>query len=199
MKNVVTTGKGPERRDDGLEQPDPESDIAWWASRARDGDRQAIESLIRRSYARVLALCQARLLRRVDAEDAAQEVFVRAIRGLAEIRAPEAVGGWFRGIAVHVCADMLRRSYRTTEICSAADLFETEDSVERADERQFVVECVHELPEELREVVLLFYFDSMSYEQIAQWLGVARSTVNERLSRAREQLRRRLLAGRRES
>ncbi len=74
-----------------------------------------------------------------------------------------------------------------------------EDSVERADERQFVVDCVHELPEELREVILLFYFDSMSYEQIAHWLGVARSTVNERLSRAREQLRRRLLAGRRES
>ncbi len=93
-----TTGTGPDRRDGGLEQPDPESDITWWASRARDGDRQAIESLIRRSYARVLALCQARLLRRVDAEDAAQEVFVRAIRGLAEIRAPEAVGGGFEAL-----------------------------------------------------------------------------------------------------
>lgn len=194
-----------------MEQPDPEADISWWAVRAREGDRRAIESLIRRSYPRVLALCRARLLRRADAEDATQEVFLRAIRGLTEIRSPEAVGGWFRGIALHVCADMLRRSQKSVqrssfaeadthpEVCGFGAVDVNVDAVDTTDEHQFLVQCVHSLSEELREVILLFYFDNMTYEQISNWLGVARSTVNERLSRAREQLRRKLLTGRSES
>ncbi len=57
------------------------------------------------------------------------------------------------------------------------------------DEQQQLIHLVHRLEEELREVVLLHYFDELTYDQIAQWLGIARSTVNERLAKSRHRLK----------
>ena len=52
--------------------------------------------------------------------------------------------------------------------------------------------CVDELPDDWREVVLLHYFNEMTYDEMAEWLGVARATVNERLRKGRERLRQRM-------
>ena len=67
------------------------------------------------------------------------------------------------------------------------------DSTDNEEREQLAV-LIADLPEDQREALLLYYYQEMSYDEMAQWLGVARSTVNDRLSKARRQLKRKLLA-----
>lgn len=170
--------------------------------RALSGDGSAFGLLVRRWYRPVLALCQSRLVSSADAEDAAQESFLRAHQQLPQLRQPSRFGGWLRGIAAHVCIDLIRKLSRT--VTPAGDVAEAAaptagpaHAVEDSDERQHLVRMIHELPETNREVLLLHYFDEMTYDEMAAWLGVARATVNERLSKGRAMLRRRLLQSQR--
>ena len=127
----------------------------------------------------------------MDAEDATQETFSRALPRIDEVRNPSAIGGWLRAIAQHVCVDLIRRNCRRKT--EPIDLFPVAAPSESSEEREQLAAMIAELPDDLREVLLLYYYQDMSYDEMAAWLGVARSTVNDRLSRARQQLKRRLL------
>lgn len=146
-------------------------------------------------YRRVYAQCHALLLSATDAEDATQETFVRAWSCLSELRAASAMNSWLRNIARNVCVDMIRRNQiRRTE---AAELHEVgvaagSECLAKSEECEHVMHHVTALPEELREVVLLHYYEQLTYDQMADWLGVARSTVNERLAKARLLLKQQL-------
>ena len=168
--------------------------------RAAAGDIAAYGELARRWYYRILAYCQARVISGHvhDAEDLAQEVFVRGFAQLNSLANPDLYGPWLRGISNHVCADRGRERHREERQCddlesqwdaSSAEPLET--TIE-ADERDFVIRQVAAIPEELREVVLLHYYEKQTYDEMAQWLGVSRATVNERLAKARALLRIRL-------
>ena len=145
-------------------------------------------------YRRVFAFCHSRLISSFDAEDATQETFVRALSRIHELRAQAAMGGWLRQIAHNVCVDTIRRQKVRQTL--STDLNEvagksTEPACKR-ESREHLVHLVHALPESLREIVLLHYYESMTYDQMASWLNVARSTVNDRLSKARQLLKQQL-------
>lgn len=160
---------------DSAPAPDPENqlDVQFW-------------------YRRVYALCQSRLRIAADAEDATQETFLRGYSQLGELRDSKAFGGWLRTIASNVCVDFVRR--QSVRKATDADLHPiVDDNTHCTDDHNAMVrKLVQELPEPLAEIVLLHYYDEMTYDQMAEWLGVARSTVNERLSKARALLRRQL-------
>ena len=166
---------------------------------AMTGDNDAIRLWIQQWYRRVYAQCQAMLISQADAEDATQETFLRGISRMHELRSAASVGSWLRGIAHHVCVDTVRRKEvrKTTrqpvEQCSPSSADDPQDCVQRDEQTRHLVGLIHKLPESLREVILLHYYDEMTYDEMAQWLGVARSTVNERLGKARKLLRRELL------
>lgn len=145
-------------------------------------------------YRRVFAFCHSRLISPADAEDATQETFVRALARLHELRSPAAMGGWLRQIAHHVCVDTIRR--QRVRQTSPANLDEVAGIPSEAacarESREQLVRLVHSLPESLREIILLHYYESMTYDQMAIWLNVARSTVNDRLSKARSLLKKQL-------
>ncbi len=148
-------------------------------------------------YRRVYALCQSRLISAADAEDAAQETFVRGLARIGELRSAEALGGWLRQIANNVCIDMIRRQKvrqtSATDVQSVPDDHVTEATTKR-DEREHLIALIGALPEPLREIILLHYYDNMTYDEMAAWLNVARSTVNERLSKARHLLKLQLVS-----
>jgi RNA polymerase sigma-70 factor (ECF subfamily) len=73
-----------------------------------------------------------------------------------------------------------------------AVIVEASGSTLADDERAIIVQQVAAIPEDLREVVLLRYYEDLTYDEMARWLGVARATVNERLAKARALLRIRL-------
>lgn len=168
---------------------------------ARGGQRAAGEQLARRWSARVLAMCCARIGCSNAAEDLAQEVLFRGLRGLAALEDPAKFGPWLRGIALRVCGDWLR-SRSTAEVPFSRlgndpvdPLDQTETPPERLedeDTRRRLLTEIHTLPEDLREVILLHYFDDLTYDETASLLGVSRATVNARLAKARELLARRL-------
>ena len=162
------------------------------------GDRSAREALARRYAPRVLAVCRAKAGRDA-AEDLAQETLIRGLRSVGSLGDPGRLGAWLRGIARHVCADWARRRRgvrRFSELSPAADF--AADAAGPADVAEAVEQtadlhaAVDGLPPDLRETLLLFYFDDLTYDQIAATLGVARATVNARLAKARAALARRL-------
>jgi RNA polymerase sigma-70 factor, ECF subfamily len=107
----------------------------------------------------------------------------------------ESIGAWLRSVAKHVCIDVIRRNQRREcdvlpdDVSAGCSRSEPSSLCCERDEQQQLVYMIHQLDEELREVVLLHYYEALTYDQIALWLGVARSTVNERLSKARKRLR----------
>ncbi len=134
---------------------------------------------------------------RCDAEDATQETFIRGLRQVRELRSTDAMGGWLRSIARNVCVDIIRRNTVRQTTANRVELLpDKSNAPDSTDQAQQLTALIAQLPEPLREVVLLHYFDQKTYDEMAEWLGVARSTVNDRLSRARNMLKNMMLSSR---
>lgn len=164
------------------------------------GDTAAYGTLARRWFYRILAFCQSRLVTHDihAAEDLAQEVLIRGFSDLRTLVDPDHFGAWLRGVARHVCSDWGRRYVREPEQDESGTWSHESstaipvDIAAANDERRVVLEQLSTIPEELREVVLLHYYETLTYDEMARWLGVSRATVNERLAKARALLRVRL-------
>ena len=174
------------------------------------GRREAYEELVRRWAPRVLAICHARVGRRGMAEDLAQEALLRGYVGLRSLSDAEKFGAWLHGIAIRTCLDWLKAKERTqvnfsdlgaaggdAAVASAgpdggAD--SPSSRIEKEDEVNQLLAEVEALPEEYRKVIMLYYYDDVTYRDIADVLGVSAATVNLRLTKARALLRRRLSA-----
>ena len=171
--------------------------------RALDGERRAFEQLARRWAGSVLAVCHARVSRRDVVEDLAQEALLRGLQRLPTLKNPDSFGAWLRGIAVHVCQDW-QRSRTAREVLLSApggngdrsacvgDDQSADCVLEAVEENTRLLDEVQALPAELREVVLLYYYDDLTYDQLATLLGVSKTTVNSRLAKARAMLQRQL-------
>lgn len=167
------------------------------------GGASAYEELVRRWAGRVLALCHARVRSAHLAEDLAQESLMRAYRALGTLAEPEKFGSWLRGIAVRACLDWLKSRQSGLvpftvlgETACAEDIADGElapgAGLEQEDEVQRLLAAVESLPAELSEVVMLYYYNDLTYHDLAALLGVSPATVNARLTRARALLRLRL-------
>jgi len=172
---------------------------------ARAGRREAYEDLVRRWAPRVLAFCHARVARADAAEDLAQETLFRGWARLSTLSEPEKFGSWLQGIALRASLDWLKSRARKQVPFSvlqgaSSDIEELlpsreesgEGSIEAAEDRGELLREVEALPEEHRIVLLLYYYEDVTYQDIAAMLGVSAATVNARLTKARATLRRRL-------
>ncbi|MDB5295871.1 MAG: sigW 3 [Phycisphaerales bacterium] len=178
---------------------------------ARGGSAAAYGQLARRHAVRVLAACHARAGRSA-AEDLAQEVLLRGLRALPTLADPDKFGPWLLGIAARTCLDWLKSAKRSEVSLDAlggsrdgtaagGDAFlasADEDPCGAAGDRREQAERltteVDRLPPVYREVVLLYYHQDCTYQQLADLLGVSPATINARLTRARAMLRARLMA-----
>lgn len=163
---------------------------------AQAGDRAAFAVLVARNRDTVYAYALARLRNREEAEDVAQETFVRAYLGLCRLRGPDAWEAWVMRIARNLCHDTLRRKrLRQTEPIDV-DWLDDSPSPEMlalaGERRRELGRAVAELPETLRIPVLMHYASGRTYREIAAALGLPQSTVVGRVARALLQLRRRL-------
>jgi RNA polymerase sigma-70 factor (ECF subfamily) len=171
---------------------------------ALDGRTDARNELVERWSARVLAFCHSQVRCRQTAEDLAQESLLRACRALHTLSEPEKFGAWLRGIALRVCLDWHKsKATRQVDFGSLGgerdpeQLLVESDSVpeqlfDRRQQQRRLLAAVDELPEECREVILLYYYQDVTYRDLAQQLGTSAATINARLTRARALLRERL-------
>lgn len=152
----------------------------------RNSDRQAYADLVRAHSGRVFAICLGMLANRHDAEDVAQQTFLRGLMQIRTLRHTERFGPWIAAIARNLCIDATRRSGRLTP--PLADIQAQERTIDSEDSRRLEA-ALAKLSSDYRVPLLLFYFDGRSTASIGQTLGMSQAAVQTRLSRARRQLR----------
>ena len=167
------------------------------------GQAEAYAELVRRWMPRVLAVCHARVRRADAAEDLAQEALLRGYRALGTLTHPERFGAWLHGIALRACLDWLKARERGTVPFSALGGCDPDGlphprdgndvpALDRDDERRRLLAEVEALPQEYRTVIMLYYYENVTYRELAEALGVSPATINARLTKARALLRARL-------
>ena len=128
---------------------------------------------------------------RSSSEDITQEVFLRAFKSIEQLRDPLAERGWLLAITRNEFARWCRlaAAHRTTSTDEdVADRVEGKESdLER---RDWVQAAIEQLPAEFRSVVMMYYFEQLSYTEIAESLVIPIGTVMSRLSRAKSHLKR---------
>ncbi len=155
------------------------------AIRARDGDRHAAEQFIRAAQQPVLDLCR-HLGDPDNAEDLAQEVFVRALRSLPRFRNDGSARAWLMTIARHTCADAVRSKTRWRKRITPVELPEiAEPDLTGAVDNDLLLAS---LAPDRREVMVLTQLAGLSYADAADVLGCPIGTVRSRVARARSDL-----------
>jgi len=130
--------------------------------------------------------CLLQLKNAADAEDALQEVFLKRLYRAPAFDSPEHEKRWLYRVALNQCRDELRRKRRTEVPLEEAALLAMPEA-----ERELVAQ-VAALPEKLRTVIHLHYYEGYSIKEIAAVLRIRPGTVGSRLSRGREILKQRL-------
>ena len=146
------------------------------------GDVAAIEDLYRRQYRRFLRVAIAVVGSPDAAADAVQEAFARALRERHSLRSDEALSAWVWRMVLNAAIDQQRRTKR--EVSREAP----EGAVE-LDELGDLRPAVPALPDRQRHALFLRHYADLSYDEIAEVLGVARGTVAAALHAAHETLR----------
>ena len=125
---------------------------------------------------------------RTDAEELTQEAFFQAYRSRTTLRDVEAVKGWLVGILRHCYAQMRRKHASAAEI-SIEEMAHSLEHPERPDTEILALhQSLAKLEERYRVPVVMFYFQDLSYRDIAEALELPIGTVMSRLSRARKLL-----------
>jgi RNA polymerase sigma-70 factor (ECF subfamily) len=167
---------------------------------AASGDRDAFTDLVVRHQARVFNLARALVGDDGEAEDVAQEVFIRAFRSLHAFRGDSTFRTWLHRIAVNVARSHLRERARHAggwwpwrrhdRDRAAVDPEPTHEGFEAdVHRRQAIDRALATLPADLRMAVTLRDVEGLGYREIAEALHVPIGTVESRIFRARQRLR----------
>lgn len=178
-------------------------------ARALEGDLPSFERLVSRYQNKIMGYSARMLSDHHEAEDVAQEVFIKAFRSLDSFRGESSFSTWLYRIATNLCIDRLRKKKRSPQQAYSLDepIDKEEDkggrevpdysgeptrAIEREELRRRVREVMAEMPEKLRAVLIMCDMQGMAYEDIAKALDCPIGTVKSRLFHARADLGRRL-------
>jgi RNA polymerase sigma-70 factor, ECF subfamily len=171
--------------------------------RARGNDADALGEIYRRFVRRVFGLCRYMLNSRESAEDATSEVFLKLQHSVESYDGSIPFSRWLLRVAGNQCIDALRRRQRGMKVfvevedgTAVIDAVSSEPSplgaVISAEERAQVRDTIARLPENYRVPLILRYYGELSYDEIAQELGMEKNNVAALIFRAKKELRRRL-------
>ena len=177
---------------------DPRSDELL-VEESKKGNREAFSELVRRHQNAVYSLCYRTVGHPLEAEDLAQETFLRLYRALRTFRRGARLRPWLHKIAVNVCLDALRKRKDTTlsldELSEGSSLPPSpsggtlpEEACLAGEAQARLQQALLQLPGDYRLVLVLRYVEELSYQEIAGALGVPLSTVETRIFRAKKLL-----------
>jgi RNA polymerase sigma-70 factor (ECF subfamily) len=162
------------------------------------GETSAFGAIVEKYWNMVVALALSKISDAAEAEDIAQESFLKAYSQLASLRDPSRLAGWLSKITIQQCSNSLRRTVRHRRAlgCKATP-------IEALDEQpaltanpglthkqiRFIRQTVRRLPEKFRTMIVMRFVADLSTVQIAEQLGKRPGTVRVRLHRAYKLLR----------
>ena len=164
-----------------------DNDITVLIKKSQRGDAAAMEELLRAAYTPVYYQCRRFLKTGADAEDMTQETFERFFRSLKQYRHYGKAANYLYVIAANTCHDYHRKH---KEIATETMPEQADTRADNAEERLDVQMAFKRLPEEVREVAVLYFLQEQKQKDIAVMLGIGLPLVKYRIRRARE-----LLAG----
>ena len=176
-------------------------ETADWVRRAREGDRGAFDLLVRQ-HERMVLRTALRMLARLDqAEDAAQETFLRLHKYLSRFDASRELGPWLHRMAVNVCHDIASRSRRGVVVpleeaesaprgAAPGGQQDIEEAVARDERRRLVQAALSTLPERERAAIVLRDIEGLSSPEVARILGSSEGTVRSQVASARLKIKR---------
>ena len=174
-------------------------------ARCQEGDMKAAEALFHRYHAPIHALVARMVGQGPEAEDLVQEVFLKAFRGIGGFRGASSFKTWLYQIATNTCLNHLAKAERRYHHDSldqpvgeegeatlgdrlASTAIQPEEAALASDVYRRVEEAVNRLSPEFRSVLVLRDLQDLSYEEVADTLGINLGTVKSRLARARKQV-----------
>jgi len=197
-----TTAKGPQPREGETRQMEG-LDLETVIERARGHDAEALGEIYRRYVQRVFGLCRYMLESRESAEDATSEVFLKLQRSIDSYDGSIPFPRWLLRVAGNQCIDALRRRQRGRQVlveveheAAVMEAISREPSplgaVLSAEVRAQVRDTIARLPQNYRVPLVLRYYSELSYDEIAQQLGLERNYVAALIFRGKQEMRRRL-------
>ncbi|HJT24707.1 MAG TPA: RNA polymerase sigma factor [bacterium] len=165
----------------------------------KSGQKELYADLVREYHKKVMGYCLSMLQNHTEAEEAAQDIFVKAYRNLPKFKGNSAFSTWLYRITTNHCLDVLRKRNRRKTYSLDALVEEEGDSVHRLfasdpvaasqmENRDLAGKILSTLPEDYRMILTLREADGLEYQEIAQTLDCSLDAVKGRLSRARRQL-----------
>jgi len=167
-----------------------------WVLQARHGNQEAFARLVQAYQMPVYNLAYRMLGNATDAEDATQETFVRAYTRLDTYETGRKLSSWILSIAAHYCVDRLRRRHSGQVSIEESQSLQwmadgkpkPEEQVIEEERDKAVRTVLDALPPPYRIVIVLRYWQDLSYEEIAQITDSTESAVKSRLHRARQMM-----------
>lgn len=167
----------------------------YWAEQARQTP-DAFAELVARYQDRIYNYAYRMTGSREDAQDLAQETFIRVYTHLDRFRVEERFSPWIYRITTNLCLNHLKRRKRNIPLLPDSADFDgpvsPDNALEASEERLILQQAILSLPEHYRAVILLRHVEELSYDEIAQATELPLGTVKTRLFRARELLQHQL-------
>ncbi|WP_244971252.1 RNA polymerase sigma factor [Vallitalea guaymasensis] len=173
--------------------------------KAKKGDKDAFEKLIIKYEKRVYNIAYQMFGNEHDANDMAQEVFIKIYKSLDKFNFKSSFSTWIHRITVNTCIDEYRKKKKNNKVESMDESMEQQDGVihkqfvdkgltpeEKVIKNEnilFIRESINELKEEHKMIIILRDIKGYSYDDIADILGISIGTVKSRISRARLSLK----------
>ena len=184
----------------GVADADERAEERQWLDRCAEGDERAVRWVLNRYRDRVVRLATHVLHNPREAEDVAQEAFVKAFRQIDNFRGDSGFYAWLYRIVVNLCLDRMRRKSASSEMPLEEGLLPSHVAHSPDVDRRLAVEQILDsLTPPMRAALVLREVEGMEYAEIAVVLQIPVGTVRSRLNTAREQFRRRWTAAEEEA
>ena len=162
----------------------------------KNGDTNAYAKLVDRYKDLVYTLAIRMLKNREEAEEIAQDTFIKVFKSLDKFKGDSKFSTWIYRVAYNTCLDAIKKNKKhQNDVAIDEYTFNKLDTIDNAleniikEERSVLIKnCINKLPEESSVILTLFYFEELSLEEISKVINIEANTVKVKLFRARKKL-----------